>query len=100
MLSLTRLASEITKLEQAANAADSAGYRDLFLELWDRRNAFVRVATYIQPRDPDEVIMLQGIQRELLEFVDDEPTREADRDDAIAALHRMTESIRDFAIGA
>ena len=100
MLTLTDFAKAITKLETAINAIDlEAGYDDLRDFFWSKRNAFAMAATFVLPRNSDEVIFLHQLLREQTEFVDGEPARESDRDDAIDAIHRMTENLRDYAIG-
>lgn len=100
MLTITQFEDAITTLENAANAADRAGDRYIFERLWDQRDALVAATTHLVPRNPEEVIVLQNLIEEYVDFVEDDPTREGDKDDAIAAVRRMTERIRDYAIGA
>lgn len=99
MLTLSTLANAIEKIEVGINATDlDASYGDLHDRLWERRAALAIAATFLIPNTPEEAIFLHGLLQEYVEFVDIDPACESDRDDAIDAIMRMNETLRDYAL--
>lgn len=97
-MQLGKLIHDIERLEKAITITDEQNYKEMNNYLWGRRNAFNMAATYLIPNSPKEALFLHGLIDEYTQFVDDEPTRESDRDDAFEAIFRMNQALRDYTI--
>ncbi|MDI1347385.1 MAG: hypothetical protein PSV22_25345 [Pseudolabrys sp.] len=94
MLTLATLADAINKIENAIRHSDEQKYTDISSRLWGQRSAFNMAATYLIPDTHDETLFLHELIDEYTEFVGDEPTCEGERENAIAAILRMNETLR------
>ena len=100
MIKLAELMRSVEKLEKAINVTDEQGLRDLNGRLWEQRNAFNMAATYLVPNTHEEYLFLHQLIEEYTEFVRDEPTCEGERENAIAAILRMNETLREYSLAA
>lgn len=99
-MQLSQLADHIQRVEKAIAITDEQNYKEMNDNLWGQRNAFNMAATYLIPKSRQDALFLHGLIDEYTQFIEDEPTNESDRDDAIEAIFRMNQTLRDYTIGA
>jgi hypothetical protein len=100
MITLTEVMNSIEAVEAAIRVMDTGKAADVDRTLWDRlwsqRAALNMTATFLIPNRADEAIFQHGLIEELTEYVEGEPTRESDKEDAIAAILRLNNTLRDY----
>ena len=95
-MNLSTIRNEMSTLERGIQAADSMMDGSLLDQLQERRAATIRLAAHLLPRSREDAIFLHDVIDELTEFVEAEPTRESDKDDAITAILRINENLRAY----
>lgn len=100
MLKLSKVIDAITKCEAGIEATDKPGYADLNERLWEQRSALNLAASFMIPNSVEEALFLHGLIDEYAEFIEDEPAHERDLEDAINAVYRINQTLRDYTLGA